>query len=68
MLVLCSKYDSIPLYFSLKVLLIQQIGSIGAVIKGWGLGAGGWGFSPATLNMIPSYFHRKIEEKLNRTK
>ena len=38
MLVLCSKYDSIALYFSLKVLLIQQIGSIRAVIKGGGRG------------------------------
>ena len=38
MLVLCSKYDSIALYFSLKVLLIQQIGSIRAVIKGGGPG------------------------------
>ena len=38
MLGLCSKHDSTSLYFSLKVLLIQQIGSIRAVIKGQGLG------------------------------
>ena len=52
----------ISLYFSWKVLLIQQIGSIRAVIKGhWG-----WGFFPATINMIPNYFCRKVEE--NTTK
>ena len=35
---LCSKYDSTSLNFSVKVLLIQQIGSMRAVIKGQGLG------------------------------
>ena len=35
---LCSKYDSTSLYFSVKALLIQQIGSMRAVIKGQGLG------------------------------
>ena len=27
------------------------------------LGARGRGFSPATMNVAPSYFHRKVEEK-----
>ena len=35
---LCSKYDSTSLYFSVKVLLIQQIGSIRVIIKGRGPG------------------------------
>ena len=35
---LCSKYDSTSLYFSVKVLLIQQIGSMRPVIKGQELG------------------------------
>ena len=35
---LCSKYDSTSLYFPVKALLIQQIGSMRAVIKGQGLG------------------------------
>ena len=30
---------------------------------GLSLRGGGWGFPPATLSVIPSYFHRKIEEK-----
>ena len=34
----CSKYDSTSLYFSLKVLLMQQIGSIRTFIKGRGPG------------------------------
>ena len=24
---------------------------------------GGWGSPPATMNVVPSYFHTKIEEK-----
>jgi len=27
------------------------------------LGASGQGFLPATMNVAPSYFHRKIKEK-----
>ena len=27
------------------------------------LSAGGWGFSSATLNVVPGYFHWKIEKK-----
>ena len=32
------------------------------------LRGGGWGFSPATINVLPGYFHRKIEEKCNQKK
>ena len=35
-------------------------------IAGLSLRAGGWGFSPATKRVAPSYFYWKIEE--NRTK
>ena len=34
-----------------------------AVIDIWG--GGGQGFPPTMRNVIPSYFHTKIEEKLN---
>ena len=27
---------------------------------------GGGGFPPATMNVVPGYFHRKIEEKQNQ--
>jgi len=33
------------------------------LVTGLSLRAGGWGFSPATLNMTPAYFCREIEEK-----
>ena len=30
---------------------------------GLSLRSGGWGFPPATMNVAPGYFQRKIEEK-----
>ena len=30
---------------------------------GLSLRAGGWGFPSATMNVVPGYFHWKIEEK-----
>ena len=35
---------------------------------GLSLRGGGWGFPPATMNLAPGYFQRKIEEKKNQKK
>ena len=32
-------------------------------VPGLSLRGGGWGFLPATVNVAPGYFRRKIEEK-----
>ena len=34
-----------------------------SILTGLSLRAGGWGFSLATMNVAPSNFHLKIEEK-----
>ena len=33
------------------------------VPAGLSLRAGGWGFPPDTMNVVPCYFHWKLEEK-----
>ena len=30
------------------------------------LRGGGWGFLPATINVAPGFFHRKLEEKRSK--
>ena len=32
------------------------------LVSGLSLRPGGQGFPPATINMVPGYFHKKIEE------
>ena len=34
-----------------------------SIIAGLSLRAGGRGFPPSTMKVVPGYFHRKIEEK-----
>ena len=41
----------------------EQTRQVSRHVPGLSLRAGGWGFLPATVNLAPGYFHRKIEEK-----
>ena len=40
----------------------------GQELEGLSLRAGGWGFPPTDMNVVPGYSHWKIEEKFNQKK
>ena len=50
-------------FYSMRLIFLLAVVIEGYESTGLSLRAGGWGFSPATKRVAPSYFYWKIEEK-----
>ena len=50
-------------FYSMRLIFLLAVMVEGYESTGLSLRAGGWGFSPATKRVAPSYFNWKIEEK-----
>ena len=52
----------------LEINFVYPIGHFEVMLAGLSLRDRDWGFPPVTINVAPSYFHRKSGEKYNQKK
>ena len=62
----CSPNFCINFFIVLEINFVYPIGHFEVVLAGLSLRGRDRGFSPATINVAPSYFHRKIGDITTR--